>query len=286
MDQIQKDSLLFRYVQTTYADGKTQASLNALDEYMRKFPNGLFIAEVFNYKGELLLKEKDWKAAAQLYDELASKGTSKYQEKALRMAGKLYFFELKDYASALKQFNQLSRLTTKSDLLIESLRGEVRSYYHLKQWVQGRDASNVLISNAAANQDDQSFAEIVLGYAAQTENKLDVSTASFNKVVVNNQSSLAAEARHQLAINAYKTGNGDAAEKAALASIENSGSYEFWITRSYILLGDIFLQQKDFFNAKATLKSVVENCSIPELKLEATEKLKAVEIAEKTGLNK
>ena len=111
-------------------------------------------------------KEKDWKAAAQLYDQLASKGTSKYQEKALRMAGKLYFFELKDYASALKQFNQLSRLTTKSDALIESLRGEVRSYYHLKQWMQGRDASNALISNAAANQDDQSFAEIVLGYAA------------------------------------------------------------------------------------------------------------------------
>jgi TolA-binding protein len=286
MDQIQKDSLLFRYVQTTYADGKTLASLNALDEYMRKFPNGLFIAEVLNYKGELLLKEKDWKAAAQLYDQLASKGTSKYQEKALRMAGKLYFFELKDYATALKQFSQLSRLTTKSDLLIESLRGEVRSYYHLKQWLQGRDASNALISNAAANQDDQSFAEIVLGYAAQSENKLDISTASFNKVVVNSQSSLAAEARHQIAMNAFKLGDWDAAEKAALASIENSGSYEFWITRSYMLLGDIFLEQKDFFNAKATLKSVVENCSIAELKLEASEKLKAVELAEKNGLKK
>ena len=286
MDQIQKDSLLFRYVQTTYAEGKPQASLNALDEYLRKFPNGLFIAEVLNYKGELLIKEKDWKAAAQLYDQLASKGTSKYQEKALRMAGKLYFFELKDYASALKQFNQLSGLTTKTDALIESLRGEVRSYYHLKQWLQARDASNALISNAAANQDDQSFAEIVLGYAAQVEKKFDLSTAAFNKVVVNSQSSLAAEARYQLAINAFKLGNWDAAEKAALASIENSGSYELWITRSYILLGDIFLEQKDFFNAKATLKSVVENCSIAELKLEASEKLKAVELAEKTGLKK
>jgi tetratricopeptide (TPR) repeat protein len=156
----------------------------------------------------------------------------------------------------------------------------------LKQWLQGRDASNALISNAAANQDDQSFAETVLGYAAQAENNFENSTASFNKVVVNNQSSLAAEARYQLAINAFKMGNWDAAEKAALASIENSGSYEFWITRSYMLLGDIFLQQKDFFNAKATLKSVVENCSIAELKLEATEKLKAVELAEKTGLKK
>jgi hypothetical protein len=53
-----------------------------------------------------------------------------------------------------------------------------------------------------------------------------------------------------------------------------------------MLLGDIFLEQKDFFNAKATLKSVVENCSIAELKLEASEKLKAVELAEKTGLKK
>jgi tetratricopeptide (TPR) repeat protein len=286
MDQIQKDSLLFRYVQTTYADGNTQASLNALDEYMRKFPNGLFVAEVLNYKGELLVKEKDWKAAAQLYDQLASKGTSKYQEKAFRAAGKLYFFELKDYTAAIKQFNQLSRLTTKPDVLIESLRGEVRSYYHLKQWVQGRDAANALLSNAAANQDDQSFAETILGYAAQAESMFEPSTVSFNKVVMSNQSSLAAEARHQLAINAFKMGNWDAAEKAALASIENSGSYEFWITRSYILLGDIFLQQKDFFNAKATLKSVVENCSIAELKQEATEKLKAVEVSEKTGLKK
>ena len=286
IDQIQKDSLLFRFVQTTYADGKPQASLNALDEYLRKFPNGLFIAEVLNYKGELLVKDKDWKAAAQLYDLLASIGTSKYQEKALRMAAKLYFFELKDYAAALKQFTQLSRLTTKADVLIESLRGEVRSFYYLKQWVQGRDASNALMSNAAANQDDQSFAETVLGYAAQAENKFENSIASFSKVVVNNQSSLAAEARHQLAMNAFKLGNWDAAEKAALASIENSGSYEFWITRSYMLLGDIFLEQKDFFNAKATLKSVVENCSIAELKLEASEKLKAVELAEKTGLKK
>jgi tetratricopeptide (TPR) repeat protein len=280
MDQIQKDSLLFRYVQTTYADGKTQASINAMDEYLRKFPNGLFLAEVLNYKGELYIKEKDWKAAAQWYDQLASIGTSKYQEKALRVAGKLYFFELKDYSAALKQFNQLSRLTTKTDVLLESLRGEVRSYYHLKQWLQGRDVSKLLISNPAANQDDQSFGLTVLGYATQAEKMFEQSTTFFSKVLVNNQSSLAAEARHQIAMNAFKLGNWDAAEKAALSSIENSGSYEYWITRSYLLLGDIFFQQKDFFNAKATLNSLVENCSISELKLEASEKLKAVELAD------
>lgn len=286
MDMIQKDSLMFRFVQTTYVDGKPQASYKALDDYITMFPEGLFIAEVMNYKGELLMKDKNLKAAAVLYDQLASKGTSRYQEKALRQAGKLYFFEAKDYTASLRIFSQLSKLTTKPDVLIESLRGEVRSYYQLRQWTEGDEAANTLLINGSANQDDKAFAAIVNGYAAQTAGNFDRATVAFNTVLANNQSSLAAEARYQLAENAFKLSNLEAAEAAALASIENSGSYEFWITKSYLLLGDIFLQQKDFFNAKATLKSVVENCSIPELVTEASEKLKAAELAEKTGVKK
>ncbi len=286
MDMIQKDSLMFRFVQTTYADGKSQDSYKALDEYISKFPNGLFIAEVMNYKGELLIKDKNLRDAAVLFDQLAAKGTSRYQERALRQAGKLYFFEVKDYAASLGIFKQLSKLTTKPDVLVESLRGEVRAYYQLKQWKDGIDAANALSANGAANQDDKAFSAIVTGYAAQASGNFDQSNASFNTVLANNYSSLAAEARHQLAFNAFSMSNLAAAETAALACIENSGSYEFWITKSYLLLGDIFLQQKDFFNAKATLKSVVENCSIPALVADATEKLKAAELAEKTGTKK
>jgi hypothetical protein len=44
------------------------------------------------------------------------------------------------------------------------------------------------------------------------------------------------------------------------------GSYDLWVTKSYLLLGDIYVQQKDLFNAEATYKSIVENATIPELK--------------------
>ncbi len=58
--------------------------------------------------------------------------------------------------------------------------------------------------------------------------------------------------------------------------VNKAGSYEFWTTKAYILLGDIYLKQKDYFNAEATLKSVSENATIPELKQEAQRKLNAV----------
>jgi TolA-binding protein len=58
--------------------------------------------------------------------------------------------------------------------------------------------------------------------------------------------------------------------------INKSGSYDYWVTKAYILLGDVYFNQKDYFNAKATFKSIVENTTVPEFKKEAQEKLDIV----------
>ena len=52
-----------------------------------------------------------------------------------------------------------------------------------------------------------------------------------------------------------------------------TGSYDYWVAKAYILLGDVYLQEKDYFNAKATYQSVADNATIPELKKEAQDKL-------------
>ena len=72
------------------------------------------------------------------------------------------------------------------------------------------------------------------------------------------------------------TGRYPDAEKAAFEVINKSGSYDFWVTRAYILLGDIYYKQKDYFNAKATYQSIVQNSLNAELKAEAQTKLDQV----------
>jgi TolA-binding protein len=49
------------------------------------------------------------------------------------------------------------------------------------------------------------------------------------------------------------------------------------------LLGDIYFKQKDYFNAKATFQSVVDNSLNAELKSEAQAKLTKVAEEEKTS---
>ena len=63
------------------------------------------------------------------------------------------------------------------------------------------------------------------------------------------------------------------AEKTAFEVIKKQAEYEYWVTKSYILLGDIYVAQKDNFNAIATYKSVSENATIDDLKMEASNKL-------------
>ena len=77
--------------------------------------------------------------------------------------------------------------------------------------------------------------------------------------------------------------NYTAAEKAAMAAIKETGSYDWWVTKSYILLGDIFMQQKDYFNARATFESVAKNATIPELKNEAQQKYEQAAAEEKAN---
>jgi len=65
-------------------------------------------------------------------------------------------------------------------------------------------------------------------------------------------------------------------EKSAFEVIHKSGSYELWVTKSYFLLGDIYLKEKDYFNARATFQSLVENAKIDEIRVQAEQRLDEV----------
>jgi TolA-binding protein len=97
------------------------------------------------------------------------------------------------------------------------------------------------------------------------------------KVVKSNSTLITAEAHYLLAKLYLDQQKLSLAEKTAFEVIKKQSAYEYWVTKSYVLLGDIYMAQKDNFNAIATYKSVSENASIEALKIEAANKLKLLE---------
>lgn len=273
VDATEADSLSYAAVWLRYNQRGCEAAIPGFENYMSDYPNGQYIVDAQFTRSICYLEKKQFAEALRGFDQVISRGLSKYYERAALEAGQITYFETKDYAAAKRYFLLVRNNAGTEENLMIALRGLVRSLYQLKDYDEANVISTELLSKKGLSTDDKSIANLVLGKSLQLKNDHTGAIQAFKAVSAINKSGWGAEARYETALSYFMLNDLKASEKAANAVIRETGSYDFWLTRSYILLGDIFLKQKDYFNAKATYKSVAENAAIPELKQEAREKL-------------
>jgi len=213
---------------------------------------------------------------------VADKAPNKYAEQSAQQAARISYFELKDYTVSEKYFSLLKSVTSNREVRLDAMRGLLRSQFQLKKWDEAAGNAKELLNEKSISTDDKVLAEMVL--AKENQNKAEFTEAiqHYRNVISLSKAAYAAEARYEIAASYMMLDDLKNAEKAAFETINKSGSYDFWITKAYILLGEVFYRQKDYFNAKATLQSVIENSKITELKKEAQEKLDKVVAEEKS----
>ncbi|MBL7703000.1 MAG: tetratricopeptide repeat protein [Ferruginibacter sp.] len=279
------DSLTYTSAALKYNANDCNTAIAGFKNYLAKYPDGAYVLEANYFSSECYNVAKNFQNALVGYDYVNSKGVNRFFEKATLEAARISYFELKDYTKAKKYFESLAASAVNQDNQLEALRGLVRTYYQLKDYAQANDAAKNLLTKKNISTDDKSIAFLVLGKSQQVNNDCASAITSFKSCAAINKASWGAEARYEIANCQFTMNNLAAAEKSALATIKETGSYDNWVTKSYILLGDIFMQQKDYFNAKATYESVAKNAAIPELKAEAQQKLDKA-IAEEKAVSK
>lgn len=279
------DSLTYLSAALKYNTNDCNAAIAGFKNYLNRFPEGAYTLEASYFSSECYNAARDFKNALVGYDYVNSKGLNRFFEKATLEAARISYFEMKDYSSAKKYFESLTGGSINQDNQLEALRGLVRCYYQLKEYTKANDAAKNLLTKKGISTDDRSIAYLVLGKSQQLNNDCAGAITSFKSCAAINKAAWGAEARYELAYCQFTMNNLALAEKSALAVIKETGSYDSWVTKSYILLGDIFMQQKDYFNAKATYESVAKNAVIPELKNEAQQKLEKA-IAEEKAVSK
>src|SRR4029079_13565099 len=159
---------------------------------------------------------------------------------------------------------------------LEAMRGLLRCQYQQQKWTEAMQNAKELTEAKGSSADDKSLANMAIARSLELSGQYDQAITNFKTVVQLNKAAMAAEARYEIANCWFQLNKLSEAEKAAFETINKSGSYDYWITKGYILLGDIYFTQKDYFNAKATFQSIVDNSINAELKGEAQSKLSRV----------
>jgi len=271
-----EDSLTFSAAEAQYENGNVTASLNAFNNYLQKFPDGAHTVDANFYRGEIYNSKGDWNNALNGYEAVVAEAPNKYAEKSALTAARIYFFESKNYAKAETYYAQLKQFTTTQENKLEAMRGLLRSQYQQQKWTDAVNNAKDLLNQKGSSSDDKALANMAIAKSYQVGGQYDLAIANYKTVVTINKSALAAEARYEIANSWFAVDHLSEAEKAAFETINKSGSYDYWVTKSYILLGDIYFKEKDYFNAKATFQSIVDHSINMELKTEAQTKLSKV----------
>ncbi len=278
-----EDSLTFAAAQIQYENNNMNAALDQMTAYLQRFPNGSRAVNAYYYRAEIYNSRKDWDNAISNYAEVAKRAPNTFAEPSILQAARLTFFELKNYPEAERYYTQLKQITSSQETRLEAMRGLLRSQYLQKKWSEAVENAKELNAQKGASTDDKSLANMAIGKSAQIAGRYDEALNAFKAVVAVNKAAIGAEARYEIANTWFMTDRTSDAEKAAFEVINKSGSYDYWVTKAYILLGDIYFKQKDYFNAKATYQSIVQNSLNAELKAEAQTKLNKVTEEEAKG---
>ena len=165
----------------------------------------------------------------------------------------------------------------------EAMRGLLRSQYQLQQWNDAVENAKDILNQKGLSTDDKILANMAIAKSYQSNNQCDQALQYFRIASSLSKAAFGAEARYEIANCLFQQNQLKDAEKAAFEVINKSGSYEEWVTKAYLVLGDVYVKEKDYFNAKATFQSIVDNARIEDLRKLARQKLDAVTQEEKQG---
>jgi TolA-binding protein len=281
----EEDSLTYRSAMLRYEARDMAAAKTGFSAYLKSFPDGRYQIEANYLLGEMYMADKQSNQALPFYQAIADQSQSKYAERSTLLTARIYYFDLKDYTNAEKYFTQLKSIATQQENRLEAMRGLLRCQFKAEQWKEAAANANDLLQEKGIATDDRMMANMVVAKNNQLNNELDAAMAAYKQVIAAGKSEYAAESQYHIAEILLQQNKLPEAEKVGFEVIKKMGSYEYWVTKAYVLLGDVYVQEKDFFNAEATFKSIVENATIPALKAEAQQKLDKV-LEEKNKTNK
>ncbi|MFN9110868.1 MAG: tetratricopeptide repeat protein, partial [Bacteroidota bacterium] len=275
------DSLSYAAVELKLAADDCKGVIQSVTQYLKRFPEGNHMIEALYQQSECYMALKDKSRAINGYEKICAKGNNPYIGKASLLVARFYFFDQKDYGAAQPYFELLQQYALNDEQKFESLRGNLRCLFQLKNYDKGVVVARELLSMKLASTDDKALSQLIIGKYEQAQQRYDKATAAFKQTLNLNKAEWAAEAGFEAANCSFEQKQYESSEKAACEVIKKSGSYPYWVTKSYLLLGDIFLAQKDYFNARATYQSVADNANNSDLKKEAGAKLEKVKEEEK-----
>jgi len=274
-----QDSVTYKAASEKYFNQNFTDAEKGFDSYIKQFPEGVFITPAQFYMAECAIRRSDYKKALPAYEFVIKQQEEQFLTTALLNASEIYCLN-KEYNNALIYLNMLEHRELLPTQNITVKVNKMRCYWGNKDYANAIGSGENILKEEKSSSGVKEEARAIIARSALALKNYELATTNFTALSKQSKSEIASESMYNLAFIEYSKGNMDAAEKKIFEVLTNI-SYDYWLAKSYILLGDIYLDKDNSFQAKHTYLSIMENYDgDDDLKQIATDKYNKIIAAE------
>ncbi len=273
------DEKYYRSAEALYFDEKCPQAIGAFGDYLNKYPSGAYALNALFYRGDCNYRTAKYDQALPDLVEVIRREGSQFMESALFGASDILYRE-KRWEGALEYFQRLESVASFPQNVLAAQVGQMRTLRELGRQRDAAAAAEKVSANSNATADLKAEAGMLVAKGLLDAADHGAAYDRFKAISAASTNQLGAEAKfHQIYVR-YLQGRFRDAEKEVFELVQRYPAYDHWKARSFILLGDVYVQLDEHFQAKATLQSVIDNSNEPELVAQARQRLDAINASE------
>ena len=260
ISQMARDSMSYIAAQKLYLENKSAEAISSFSNYLNNYPKGYYRNDALFFLSDCYIREGRDDDAMKSLSELAAEGHNQYSERVLDKLSSMYY-KKEMFEQAAATYRSLYDEASTSAAKINAASGYVASslkYADDETLVKmADDVEKMAEVNDVARRKSQYAKASVLNRQGKEKEAMTI----YKRLSTEVKSAEGAEARFRVIEAEYKAKNYDKAEKMVYDFSDSKTPQNYWLAKSFILLGDIYLARQDGFQARATYQSVVDGYS-------------------------
>ena len=250
-----KEEMLFNAAEQIYLAGNWQKALVSLQNYKHRYPSGKNIASCDFYMAECCASLDRKEQACDHYKDVIDRGTGAFLEQASAKYAALSY-SLEHFEDAFKGYENLHKVARIESNKFLALQGMMRSAYQAKNYPEAEKYADLVSSWSKVTPAQDREARYLKAKALMGESKRAEALAIMASLSSDPSTAEGAEAAYLDILDTFDRGKFKEVRDKVYAFADKGSSQPYWLAKSFLLLGDSFVEEGEFRQARATFESV------------------------------
>ena len=265
------ESIEFESAKNLYYSQRYDAAIGAFENYIKTYSESILIYESKFFMAQSYYQKDDIDKALELYNDVYRDNKIEGMDRVFEKIGELQL-RRGNFREAASFYSKLESIARNKRQQSDAWAGMLEAYYKLTLYDSMRIYANTIIEKGSVSQEAENKAQLYLGKASYAEGDFNNAIDEFLTTLNTSKDAFGAEAQYMIGLIFHQQKQYRQSNNTLFEISQNFSAYDEWLGKAFLLIADNYVALEEYFQATATLNSIIDNSSVKEIVDQAKEK--------------